>query len=679
MLDLRSLVTDLHRVGKSSALVFKKLGLATVHDLLFYFPRRYDEFKVETKIINLQKEQVVNIIGTIDLINNKKSRKRRLFISEAIVSDDSGSLKVIWFNQPFLIRSYQIGDQVSLAGKITENYGQLTMVSPIIEKVGPHELINTRGLVPNYHLSAGLTQKQLRFLIYSIINLADSYVDWLPNDIKKLLKLLDLKQALRQIHFPKNYSEIEAARRRLGFNELFLRQIKARLIRQALKGRRAQIIEFNQLETKKFVASLPFRLNDDQKKAAWIILRDLQEKVPMSRLLQGDVGSGKTVVAVIALLNTVLNGRQAIIMTPTTILAKQHYQSISDLLKNYNFKIALWLGGKKDQSAQNADIIIGTQALIQPQVNFPKLSLVVVDEQHRFGVSQRQKIIDLNNHNNSSPHFLSLSATPIPRSLALTLYGDLDISTIKQLPSGRRPVITKIITEAKRLAAYNFIRQEVKAGRQAFIICPLIEESSVLEIKSVKQEYEKLKIEIFPDLKVGLLHGKLKAKDQERVLADFLKNDIQILVSTAVIEVGIDIPNATLMIIEGADHFGLASLHQFRGRVGRSDQQSYCLLFTSKEETDNLQTIQRLTALTKYNDGFTLAKIDLRLRGAGELYGTGQSGWTDLQIASLFDYENIKLAQTAAEKIVSHDNNLNKHPLIKEALGEWENNNIHLE
>lgn len=678
MINLRSQINELHQAGAKTSSLLKKLGLETVHDLLFYFPFRYEDFTSSVLIADLKPETNANIIGTIELIQNKRSARRKMFITEALISDTSDSLKVIWFNQPFLTRTYKVGDKISLAGRISEKNGQIAMVAPTVEKIYSDDLIHTRGLIPNYHLTANLTQKQLRFFIKQTIPLAEKVSDWLPAEIKTRLQLLPLNKALRQIHFPKNQEEILAAQKRLGFTELFLRQLKAQMIKRELKSRHARPLKFQEGATKEFVNSLPFKLTDDQKKTAWEILKDLEKTEPMSRLLAGDVGSGKTLVVVLALLNTALNKRQAVLMVPTEILAAQHFNSITKLLSAYNLKISLMTSSHKDSEGLTADIIIGTHALIQEKVKFPNLALVVVDEQHRFGVTQRKKIIDFNSLDGDTPHFLSLTATPIPRSLALAIYGDLDLSLINQKPLGRLPIMTQIITADRRAATYDFLRQEIKSGRQAFVICPLIEESDKLGVKSVKKEHEKLNEEIFPELKVGLLHGKLKAAEKEKIMADFLENKTQILVATSVIEVGVDIPNATLMLIEGAERFGLAQLHQFRGRVGRSSHQSYCLLFPSQEELVNDKTIARLEAMTKYNDGLSLAKIDLKLRGAGELYGVSQSGFPELQIVSLFDYEIIKKAQTEAETLIKADPKLEKYPLLKEKLGEWEDS-VHLE
>jgi len=672
MLTLNSSIGELNRVGKTTAATLKKLGLATARDLLFYLPFRYDDFRASVKIADLQAGQNVSVRGEIELIQNKKSWKRRLAVTEALVTDGSETLKVIWFNQPFLTRTYKVGDKISLAGRVSENYGTLAMISPVSEKIYSDELIHTSGLVPNYHLTANLTHKQVRFLIKQVIPLAAAEPDWLPADIRKRLGLLGLAAALRQIHFPRSQEEAAAAARRLGFTELFLRQLQAQLIKRERSLRQARPLTFRENETKKFVASLPFNLTDDQKKAAWEILQDIAKPAPMSRLLAGDVGSGKTVVVVMALLSAALNKQQAALMAPTAILARQHFDNISRLLGGLHLKIALLSQGHRDTAAAAADIIIGTQALIQKNIRFPRLALAVVDEQHRFGVRERQKLLNFNNDGGLTPHFLSLSATPIPRSLALAIYGDLDLSIIKQMPAGRKPVITKIVSEAKRAAAYDFIRQQIRDGRQAFVVCPLIDESDSLGVKSVKAEHARLEKDIFPELKVGLLHGRLQAAAKEKVMTDFLADKIQVLVATSLIEVGVDIPNATLMIIEGAERFGLAQLHQFRGRVGRGAHQSYCLLFPSQEEISNTKTLDRLEALTKNNDGFALAQIDLQQRGAGELYGAAQSGFPELQIASLFDYAAIKRAQEEAAALVAADPEFKKYPLLKNKLEEWE-------
>lgn len=684
MINFSSPLSSLNRVGDTIAAHFKRLGINTAGDLLFYLPFRYDDFSSSLPIAKLKDGETVNIIGTIDLIQNKRSAHRKMQITEALLRDDSGYLKLIWFNQNFITRNLKVGDEISVSGRVHDNYGQMQMTSPNYEKISSPDLINTKGLIPNYHSTSKLSQKQIRFLIKQVLPLANKIEDWLPSDIRKRLGLVDLKNALYQVHFPASSKEIIDSQRRLAFTELFLRQLKSQSIKRELQKLKATPIRFNEEVTRSFVSGLPFPLTADQKKAAWEILKDLQKNQPMSRLLEGDVGSGKTLVAIMALLNTAISGRQGALMVPTEILAQQHFKTLSHYLYQYNIKIALLTSSSQEINfeltgnniLEEADILVGTHALIQEKINIPRLSLAIVDEQHRFGVMQRHKIIGSNQK--TVPHFLSMTATPIPRSLALAIYGDLDLSLITQLPAGRKPIETKIVTDKKRLLAYDFIRTEIKNGRQAYVICPLIDESDKLGVKSAKSEYEKLQKEIFQEFTVGLLHGKMKPKDKEQVMNDFAENKIQILVSTSVIEVGVDVPNSTIMIIEGAERFGLAQLHQFRGRVGRSDLASYCFLMPSQENISNPKTLERLEALTKYNDGLTLAKIDLKLRGGGDLYGTMQSGFDELQIGSLFDYELIKKAKDEAAELVTQDPEFKKHPAIKMKLGEWEQK-IHLE
>jgi ATP-dependent DNA helicase RecG len=513
--------------------------------------------------------------------------------------------------------------------------------------------------------------------------------------------MISLAEALRKIHFPKDKTEIEDAQKRLAFDELFLLQLQAQNIRQRLKAKTAISINFLEKETKKFVDSLPFKLTDAQRKAAWEILRDIARAQPMSRILEGDVGSGKTIVAGIALFNTAMNKRQAVLMAPTEILAIQHYETLIKLFSATPLKIALITANKKISNEiipekaksgnkksktpslpdliKNSSILVGTHALIQDKINFTDLSLVIVDEQHRFGVKQRQKLTAISanslNHKDIIPHFLSMTATPIPRSLALAMFGEVDISLINQMPQGRKPILTRVVDEQNRFKAYEFLREKIKDGRQAFVICPLIDPSDKLGIKSVTEEYARLNRDVFPEFTIGLLHGKLKSAEKEKIMEDFKKNKIKILVSTSIVEVGVDIPNASIMMIEGADRFGLAQLHQFRGRVGRGEHQSFCFLFA---ESNSPKTKERLKALEKYSDGFALSKIDLKFRGPGEIYGTAQSGFPELKIASLFDYALMKKALDWAKKIIENDPKLERYPLIKNKLDTL-GDNTHLE
>ncbi len=685
-MDLNNDIKKINKIGTATAKKLNKLGIKTIYDLLFYFPFRYDIFDKVTPIKNLNPENKTCVVAQIELIQNKRSPRKKMNITEALLNDGTEKLRAVWFNQPFIARLLKVGDTVSLAGKVDMDFSGYIMTSPIYEKIGKTNAIHTQGIVPNYHLTSNLTQKQIRFLINNIIHLASKLEDWLPREIKNELNLLSLGQAIQKIHFPLDKNDIKKARERLAFDELFLIQMQAQLVRTQLDKYQAPSIPFAEKEIKKFVSSLPFKLTDGQRQAAWEIIQDMNKSKPMMRLLEGDVGSGKTMVAIIAMLNAVLGQKnaQTALMVPTEILAYQHYQSISSFLKNFNINIALFSRTEKRLNTKNkkipkkqmleiiktaqAQIIIGTHALIQENLEFHNLILAIVDEQHRFGVEQRKNLLKKacqNQSKNFMPHMLSMTATPIPRSLALALYGDLDISIIKEMPRGRKKIITRIVTEEKRPLAYNFIKQEIKKGRQAFVICPLIDPSDRLGVKSVKEEYKKLNEKIFPDLNIGILHGRLSAREKEKIMQNFLNKKIDILVSTSVVEVGVDVPNATIMIIEGAERFGLPQLHQFRGRVGRGEHQSYCLLFT---ESQNEKTKQRLSSLVSCYDGFSLAKIDLKFRGPGEVYGTAQKGFPDLKIASLFDYELIKKARAQAIKLIKKDPTLKAYPQLKEKL-----------
>lgn len=692
-MDLTTNITELNRVGKTIARRLSRLGLNTIEDLLFYFPFRYEDYTALTEIDNLQAGTKANICGQIELIQNKRSPRKKMYITEALVADETESIKIIWFNQPFIAKNLKVGDQVSLAGKVEEEYGIMTMVSPIYEKISKGGQIHTTGLVPIYHLTENITQKQLRFLIKQIMLLAKKISDPLPFDIKERLKLLNLGPALEKIHFPKDKKDITLAHQRLAFDELFLMQVKSQVIKKERDRAIAETIKFREKETREFVEKLPFSLTLDQKKCSWQILKDIEKEKPMARLLNGDVGSGKTMVATIAMYNTALNNKQAVLMVPTEILARQHFNTISKLFaKDRIVKIALLTNSQKKINTSpdkkigrkemikiikegEADFIIGTHALVQEDVKFKNLGLAIIDEQHRFGVKQRKALIQKSGNKKTIPHLLSMTATPIPRSLSLVLFGDLDISIIKEKPIGRKPITTKIILETKRDEIYGFIKSQIKNGQQVFVICPLIEESDLLGVKSVETEFQKLDKRIFPHIPMSSLHGKMKPKEKEKIMQDFLDKKYKILVSTSVVEVGVDVPNATIMMIEGAERFGLAQLHQFRGRVGRGEQQSYCFLFTESLE---VSTLKRLNALVDCHDGFELAKMDLSLRGSGEIYGTAQKGFPELKIATLFDYELMEKAKTEAENLIKKDPDLKTSSGLKEKISAWQKD-IHLE
>ena len=588
-------------------------------------------------------------------------------ITTAMVSDASGGIRVVWFNQRYLEQTFPIGTLVSLSGKVGLDKRGLYLSNPGYEKISSSELRHTGRLVPIYAETEGVTSKYMRFLIKPLLEYFKDIPDPLPADIRARYDFPDYTFALKAIHFPAKLEDAQAPRKRFAFEELLLLQLRTLQDRAAMHALSAPAIAFEKELIADFVKSLPFTLTNDQRIAAFEILKDISQPHPMNRLLNGDVGSGKTVVALIAAYQAAHAGYQAIFMAPTELLANQHHATISDLIPS-GISLGLLTGSKKIHP--DADIIIGTHAIIQKGVQFKKLGLVIIDEQHRFGVKQRMKLIK---EQALVPHLLSMTATPIPRTLALTIYGDLDVSLIKEKPAGRQEIITKVVPEEKRQEAYRFIDQQIQEGRQIFVICPRIEPSQApkkkdllsVEMKMVTEEFEKLSKLIFPHRKIAMLHGKLKAKEKDEIMRDYKDRKYDLIVSTSVIEVGVDVPNATIMMIESAERFGLAQLHQFRGRVGRGAHQSYCFLFTSSPE---INTTRRLKAMEKTNNGFELAEMDLSIRGPGEFTGTSQSGIPDLAMASLSDLGLIKQARSEARALLDQDLSLAKHPLLKERL-----------
>jgi ATP-dependent DNA helicase RecG len=711
---LHTSIGKLPRINEKYLKKFHKLGLATVRDLIYHFPHRYDDF---SKIINIDKlklNEIATIQGEVLKIDNTRTFKKRLCLTEALIKDPTGSAKVIWFNQPFLVKNIKPGKKYSLSGKYTMGKNGPYLSNPSYEMLtlgkGP---THTAGLVPVYPETIGLGSRFIRYYIKLILPTADQIKEFVPWDILKQQKLPSIITALKNIHFPKNLKQAEEAKKRFAFEELFLLQVFVLNQRQKLQKENALAIPFDKNLIQSFVKKLPFKLTNAQRKSAWEIIQDLVKNQPMNRLLEGDVGSGKTVVATLAALEVAKAGYQVAFMAPTEILAQQHFKEVSKLLKIFKLKIGILTGSKKNFS-KDTEIVIGTHALIQEGVKFKNLALVIVDEQHRFGVEQRAKLVQ----GKQIPHLLSMTATPIPRTLALTIYGDLDISLLDEMPKGRQKIITRIVPPEERNSAYEFIRKEVKNGRQVFVICPRIEPQNKTdyeineigqmkidphhqnfgagvdprkllwaEVKAVKEEYEKLTSKIFPDLKVAMIHGKMSAKEKQKIMEDFSapsgrdlasagggKNKkTDVLVSTSVIEVGIDIPNATVMMIEGADRFGLAQLHQFRGRVGRGKHQSYCFLFsTSGENTSRLRAIQ------KCENGFELAEKDLEIRGPGQFYGIRQSGLPDLAMNSLKDLNLIKTTRSEALNLLKKDPELRSYPLLLEKLSQFQQT-IHLE
>jgi ATP-dependent DNA helicase RecG len=709
-MNLSTPIEKIPRVGPQSQRRLKKLGVKTVRNLLFHFPHRYEDLSnlIPLAAADEKVGETICVQGEIVKIKNVRIFRRRMVITEAVLQDKTGTIKITWFNQPYLINTFKPGDFLFLAGKVASKNGKKYLSAPSYEKI-PAQFANGEKydsthvgrLIPVYPETEGMSSRWLRFIIKPILSeLKNTVPEALPESIRKENNLLEMKRAIWQIHFPDSLREAVSARKRFVFEELFYLSLMILREKIALSREKTVSIPANIDLIKKFVNLLPFKLTADQKKSAWQILKDMEKPTPMNRLLNGDVGSGKTVVAIMAALNTVEAGFQAALMAPTEILAKQHHKTLITALKKFNLKIGLITGkenfidGKKlkrnellrKTKEDKIDILIGTHALVQKTVEFKKLALVIIDEQHRFGIEQR---MNLAKKQNFLPHLLSMSATPIPRTLALTIYGDLDLSLIKEMPKGRKKIITKMIPPSKRSEAYAFIRKEVKSGRQIFVICPRIESSSVKpaegqtvfsnerssswqEVRAVKEEYEKLSKEVFPDLRIGILHGRMKTEEKEKQLRSFKNGKTDILVSTSVIEVGIDFPNATIMMIEGADKFGLAQLHQFRGRVGRGKYQSYCFLFS--EFSSN----PRLRAMTISQDGFELAEKDLKLRGPGDLTGQRQWGIPDLVMASLKDIELVEKTRQAAKTILQQDPELKNHPLLKERMKDF-HKKIHLE
>lgn len=695
MLSLKTPVASLPTVSSRLLKKLQRLKLETVADLIFHHPWRYDDFSKIYPIRDLLPGARATIRGRVEQIVSRRSKWRRQLLVEAVVSDATGQLRVVWFNQAFLVKAIKVGEELYLAGTPEMDRYGLALISPVYEKArADSSSVHTGRLVPIYPTTSGLTNKQLRFLISRALVALPRVSEWLPKSILDKYGLLGLRDTLKHIHFPGSAALLERAKERLKFEELFLMQVKALASARDLRQAAAPALDFKEAEIKKFVAGLPFKLTDDQRLAAWEILQDLRKSNPMNRLLEGDVGSGKTAVAAIAIYNTALNDYQSALLAPTEILARQHAETLSKLFSSRGIKVALLTASNqrliketgdlavssKKELAQlirsgQIDVIVGTHALLQGQVQFKDLALCVVDEQHRFGVEQRH-LLKEKGAGSYSPHFLSLTATPIPRSLALTLYGDLDLSIIRQLPSGRRPIVTKLVDQANRHKAYDFIRGQAAAGRQVFVICPLIEKPEPGQLrrlvfddrKAVAEEFLKLKKDVWPDLSIGMLHGKMQPKEKEQVMKEFASGKQQVLVSTSVVEVGIDVPNATVMMIEGAEGFGLAQLHQFRGRVGRGPHQSYCLLFSYNLSAE---AKERLEAFVKTTDGFELAERDLALRGPGEVCGTLQSGFPDLKFASLNDLNLIKKAREAAGLLLDIDPDLAKFAMLSAKLEKW--------
>jgi ATP-dependent DNA helicase RecG len=680
-------VTTLPGVSTAYATRLEKLGIATVGDLLHHYPHRYDDYTALKSISQLQYGEEVTVVGTIWETRTRSTRSGGSLIT-SLIADASGTVEAVWFNQPYLVKQLRAGRRIVLSGKIDEHLGHLRLQSPAWEPL-EKELIHTGRLVPVYPLTRGITSRWLRKLVKRVVDhWTPRLQEHLPQEVRARTGLMDLSKALQQIHFPDSQDAATEARRRLSFDEFFFIQLGMLHRRRQWQRQAAAPLPRDEALLAAFVSSLPFQLTEAQQRSLDQILGDLARPEPMSRLLQGDVGSGKTVVATAAALMAAALGKQVALMAPTEILAEQHHRTVLDLLASLGadalgrpVSVELLTGSvsRPERSRVYAslasggiDIIVGTQALIQRNLIFHDLALVIVDEQHRFGVLQRGTLRSKGN----SPHMLVMSATPIPRSLALTLYGDLEISVIDQLPPGRQPIVTRWLLPRERERAYAFVHTQVEKGRQAFILYPLIQESDKIEARAAVEEYERLQESIFPRLRLGLLHGRMRSREKDEIMGRFREGEINVLVSTSVIEVGIDVPNATVMLIEGADRFGLAQLHQFRGRVGRGAHQSYCLLLSdqaSPDDPNTRQTWERLKAIEDTQDGFVLAEKDLELRGPGDFFGVRQSGLPALRLASLSNIRVLEEARAEALAVYDRDPSLEQpeHRLLAEQVARF--------
>lgn len=704
---------------------FQKLKIETVGDLLRHFPFRYEDFSRICKIGELESGKQATIQGIIGDVSLRRTWRKKMFLTEILISDETGSIRAVWFNQPYLKNVFRPGKLVNLAGKVVFSQNKIFLSNPVYEIVVSkadsgevNETKHTGRLAPIYPETQGLTSRGIRYLMKLVLEDLEEIPEFLPRFILQKNDLPEINSALRQIHFPSAPKEAKRAKKRFAYEDLFLLQL-VNLIQRFKLGREKALPLTISLEwLKEKLKRLPFELTFSQKKSLWEIWQDIRKPRPMNRLLQGDVGSGKTIVAALAALAAAEDGKQTVFMAPTEILARQHYQTLLRFFPDFNKGLALLTSKQakvfygenleaavakkellKKIAANEIKIIVGTHALIQKTAVFSRLALTIIDEQHRFGVKQRAELICRSRQANL-PHLLTMSATPIPRTLALTVFGDLDLSMIAELPKNRRTIITKIVAPADREKAYNFIREQVKKGRQVFVVCPRIDAApaeteetrfqpgdnfstawarrqklALMDVKAVKEEYEKLKNKVFPDLRVAMLHGRMKAEEKEAAMRLFRENETDVLVSTSVVEVGVDIPNASIMFIESAERFGLAQLYQFRGRVGRGSYQSFCFLFT---ESSSKTIHQRLSFVLTAKNGLELAEKDLVLRGPGEILGENQTGRPDLAMKALQNPDLVKASRQDAAIVLQKDFSLKTWPALKEKLSSF-SREIHLE
>lgn len=684
---LNASLTVLPGVGPRTAQSLALLGLKTLEDLLYYFPRRYDDYSQLKPINRVEYGDELTLIATVDSIFERQARGGQIKITEAVISDGTGSLRLTWFNQEWVMRNLHRGDQIVCSGKVDIYLGRFVMNAPDWEPL-ESEHLHTNRIVPVYPLTSRITQKWLRRTMYQTISYwAPKTPDYLPENIRQEANLTPLSTALLNVHFPNSNHQLNNATERLAFDEIFMLQLG--VLRQKRNWQSVEALKYSVTDEwlADQTARLPYQLTGAQQRALSEIRADLNSGRPMNRLLQGDVGSGKTIVAALSAGMIIENHAQAAIMAPTSILAEQHYQNLSRIFTNSELsqpflqpeEIRILTGDTKSQEREqikaglidgSVKLLVGTHALLEDPIVFDNLQLVVIDEQHRFGVAQRSALRAKGN----TPHLLVMTATPIPRSLALTVYGDLDLSVMDEMPPGRQEIDTFVLHPLERERAYHQIRTQIDQGRQAFIVYPLVEKGDNDDAKAAVEEYSRLQKEVFPNLKLGLMHGRLKPSEKDQIMKQFRDGGFDILVSTSVIEVGVDIPNATVMLIEGADHFGLSQLHQFRGRVGRGSAKSICLLIPEKEDAvEN----KRLAAMTETNDGFLLAQYDLEQRGPGDFLGTRQSGLAELKMANITDIRLIEKARQVALNLFARDPDLElpENESIRENLihfwGKW--------
>ena len=681
-MELESRVQELKGVGDQTALKLNKLAIYTIYDLMTHYPREYQDRRVITNIKDISLDEDNNILATVASIPKVMKRGSKIIVT-FLVKDATGGIFVTFYNQPYMKNNFSLGEKYIFYGKIKRKNNKIEMESPEYEKIeGNSQLNNKASIIPVYPATKKLSQKILRGLIATALkeNLQE-VLENLPDDIRKKYGLIDKKAALLNIHFPKNNELFFEARKRLVFEELFLLLLALSSLKEDFMEKTEGIAYQIPQDFKDFIDRLPFTLTSAQKRVLKEIIRDMRSPYAMNRLLQGDVGSGKTVVAAVMLFICVRNGMQGALMAPTEVLATQHYAFFSELFKPFDIKVGLLTGSttRKQKNEliqgiqeQSIDILIGTHALIEEPVSFHSLGLVITDEQHRFGVRQRVRL----SNKGKTPDVMVMSATPIPRTLAMILYGDMDISIIDELPPGRQPIKTNVVDTSYYDRIYAFIRSQVQQGRQCYIICPLVEDTKdQTELKDVVNYARRLQTEIFPEQRVGFLHGRMKPKEKTEIMDKFSKGETDILVSTTVIEVGINVPNATVMLIENADRFGLAQLHQLRGRVGRGAHKSYCILVSNSK---NKLTQKRLKTMEQTTDGFVIAEMDLQLRGPGDFFGTKQHGLPEMKIANLYkDTEILKMAQQAVKDIMTKDRYLESkmYAFLKKQISDLMNKN----